>query len=117
VAVEHKMPVHRISAISKKIRSIPDKEVREHLRRDVVEGRLLDAERVEEKARQMLKGRKIDPPDDLDRVLSDWRHLLKHWGEKIEELAMLQRFFEGRNVAEIRAEARRIASKLEKLAQ
>jgi ParB/RepB/Spo0J family partition protein len=117
VAVEHKMPVHRISAISKKIRSIPDKEVRETLRRDVVEGRLLDADRVEEKARQMLKGRKIEPPDDLDRILSDWKHLLRHWGEKVEELGALKRFFAGRNAAEIRAEALKIAAKLQKLVQ
>jgi ParB/RepB/Spo0J family partition protein len=116
VAVEHKMAVHRISAISKKIRSIPDKEVRDHLRRDVVEGRLVEPERVEEKARQMLKGRKIQPPEDLDRVLSDWRHLLDHWHEKVEELLALKRFFAGRNTAELRAEAARIAAKLQKIA-
>lgn len=117
VAVEHKMPVHKISAISKKIRSIPDQGVRDHLRRDVVEGRLVELERVEEKARKLLKGRNIQPPDDLDRILSDWRHLLKHWHEKVEELAMLKRFFPGRNTAELKSEASRIAAKLSKLAE
>jgi ParB/RepB/Spo0J family partition protein len=117
VAVQHKLPVHKISALSKKVRSIPDEDVRERIRRDVVRGRLVEPERVEERARKLLKGRTIRPPEDLDRILSDWRYLLKHWSEKVEELLALRRFFPGRNTAEIRAEAARTASKLSKIAE
>jgi ParB/RepB/Spo0J family partition protein len=116
VAVQHKLPVHKISALSKKVRSIPDEEVRERIRKDVVRGRLVEPERVEERARKLLKGRTIKPPEDLDRILSDWRYLLKHWSEKVEELLALKRFFPGRNIAEIKAEAARTAAKLSKIA-
>lgn len=115
-AVTHRLPVHKISAIARKVRSIPDAEVRERIRKDVVGGRIVAPEKVEEKARRLLKGRKIKPPEDLDRVLSDWTYLLRHWNEKVEELLVYRRFFEGRNTASVRAEAARLAKKLEKLA-
>jgi len=115
-AVEHKLPVHKISAIAKKVRSIPDAGVREKIRKDVVTGKLVEPERVEEKARKLLKGRKIQAPEDLDRVLSDWTYLLGHWNEKLEELLVYKRFFAGRNTAGVRGEAQKLVKKLEKLA-
>jgi ParB family transcriptional regulator, chromosome partitioning protein len=115
-AVEHKLPVHKISAIAKRVRSIPDAGVRERIRKDVVNGRLVEPDRVDEKARKMLKGRKIQAPEDLDRVLADWTYLLKHWSEKVEEILVYKRFFEGRNSAGVRAEAQKLSKKLEKLA-
>jgi ParB/RepB/Spo0J family partition protein len=116
-AVEHKLPVHKISAIAKKIRSIPDADVREKVRRDVVGGKLVEPERVEEKARKLLKGRKIKAPEDLDRILSDWGYILKHWNEKIEEILVYKRFFAGRNTSALRGEASRLSKKLLKLAE
>src|SRR5262245_4228818 len=74
-AVEHKLPVHKISAIAKKVRSIPDEGVRDRIRKDVVAGRLVEPERVEEKARKLLKGRKLKAPEDFDRVLADWAYI------------------------------------------
>ncbi len=116
-AVVHKLPVHKISAIARKVRNIPDPEVRERIRRDVVGGRLTAPEKVEEKARLLLKGRKLKAPEDLDRVLADWTYVLRHWNEKIEELAVYKRFFPGRSVAAIRAEAQKLARKLTRLAE
>jgi ParB/RepB/Spo0J family partition protein len=116
-AVEHKLPVHKISAIAKKIRSIPDADVRERVRRDVVGGKLVEPERVEEKARKLLKGRKIKAPEDLDRILSDWGYILKHWNEKIEEILVYKRFFGGRNTSALRGEASKLSKKLLKLAE
>ncbi len=116
-AVEHKLPVHKISAIAKKIRSIPDAGVREKIRKDVVHGRIVEPERVDEKARKLLKGRKIRPPEDFDRVLSDWGYILRHWNEKIDELLVYKRFFQGRNVSAVRSEAQRLAKKMEKVAE
>jgi ParB/RepB/Spo0J family partition protein len=116
-AVEHKLPVHKISALAKKVRSIPDPEVREKIRKEVVRGRLVEPERVDAKARRMLKGRPIKPPEDLDRVLSDWAYILKHWDEKADELLAYRRFFAGRNVSALRASARSLVRKLARLVE
>lgn len=116
-AVEHKLPVHRISAMAKKIRGIPDVGVREKIRKDVVNGRITEPERLEERARKMLKGRKLAAPEDFDRLLKDWGFVVAHWNEKIEELLVYKRFFPGRNVAGIKAEAAKLAKKLAKLAE
>ena len=116
-AVEHKLPVHRISAMAKKIRGIPDAGVREKIRADVVNGRITEPERVEERARKMLKGRKLSAPEDFDRILKDWAFVVAHWNDKIEELLVYKRFFPGRNVAGIKADALKLAKKLAKLAE
>jgi len=116
-AVEHKLPVHRISAMAKKIRGIPDAGVREKIRADVVNGRITEPERVEERARKMLKGRKLSAPEDFDRILKDWAFVVAHWSDKIEELLVYKRFFPGRNVAGIKADALKLAKKLAKLAE
>ncbi len=114
-AVEHKLPVHRISEIARKVRGIPDAEVRERVRRDVVRGRLVEPDRVQEKARRLLKGRKIKAPEDFDRVLADWTYLFKHWNEKIDELLVYRRFFPGRNTGALRAQASSMARKLARI--
>jgi ParB/RepB/Spo0J family partition protein len=116
-AVAHKLPVHKISAIAKKVRSIPDADVRDQVRKQVMKGKLVEPERVEEKARKMMKGRKVKAPEDLDRILSDWTYLIKHWNEKADELLVYKRFFGGRNVAAIKAEAAKLSRKLVKLAE
>jgi len=114
-AVAHRLPVHRISELARKVRSIPDPAVREKVRREVVKGRLVEPEKVQEKARQLLRGRKIRAPEDFDRVLSDWTYLLRHWNEKIEELLVYRRFFPGRNTSALRAQASALARKLARL--
>jgi ParB/RepB/Spo0J family partition protein len=116
-AVAHKLPVHKISAIAKKVRSIPDADVRDQVRKAVMKGKLVEPERVEEKARKMMKGRKVKAPEDLDRILSDWTYLIKHWNEKADELLVYKRFFGGRNVAAIKSEATKLSKKLVKLAE
>jgi ParB/RepB/Spo0J family partition protein len=116
-AVEHKLPVHKISAIAKKVRSIPDAGVREKIRGDVMSGKIVEPERVEERARKLLKGRKLKAPEDLDRVLSDWSHLLRHWNEKVDEIIIYKRFFAGRNTATVKGEAQKLIKKLEKIAE
>ncbi len=116
-AVEHKLPVHRISQIARKVRGIPDEEVRERVRREVMVGRIVDPEKVEEKARKFMKGRKLSAPVDFDRVLSDWAFLLGHWNDKIEELLVYRRFFPGRPVTAVRAEAQKLARKLAKISE
>jgi ParB/RepB/Spo0J family partition protein len=116
-AVIHKLPVHKISAIAKKVRSIPDADVRDHVRKEVMRGRLVEPERVEEKARKLMKGRKVKAPEDLDRILADWTYLVRHWNEKADELLIYKRFFAGRNVAAMKAEATKLVRKLQKLAE
>ena len=116
-AVIHKLPVHKISAIAKRVRSIPDAGVREKIRSDVMSGKLVEPDRVDERARKMLKGKKLKAPEDLDRVLSDWGLLLKHWNEKLDELIVYKRFFAGRNTVTVKGEAQRLIKRLEKIAE
>src|SRR5262245_8056718 len=116
-AVAHKLPVHKISAIAKKVRSIPDAQVRDQVRKEVMKGKLVEHERVEEKARTIMKGPKVKAPEDLDRILADWTYLIKHLNEKADELLIYKRFFAGRNVAGIKAEATKLSKKLVKLAE
>ena len=116
-AIVHKLPVHKISAIAKKIRSIPDQDVRDKVRKDVVGGKVVHPDKVEERARKMLKGRKLRAPEDFDRMLSDWTYLMKHWNEKVEELLVYRRFFPGRNTSSVRSEAAKLARRLSKIAQ
>lgn len=116
-AVVHKLPVHKISAIAKKVRSIPDAQIRDHVRKEVVKGKLVEPERVEERARRMMKGRKVKAPEDLDRILADWTYLVRHWNEKTDEVLIYKRFFAGRNVAALKSEASKLARKLQKLAE
>jgi hypothetical protein len=47
----------------------------------------------------------------------DWSVILGHWNEKIEEILVYRRFFAGRNAAALKGEARKLAKKLEKLAE
>ena len=115
-AVQHRLPVHKISAIARKVRGIPDADVRERLRKDVVSGKVTLPEKVEERARKLMKGRKLRAPADFDRLLSDWTFLLRHWNEKAEELVAYRRFFPGRNVSGLRNEAQKLTRKLAKLA-
>ncbi len=116
-AVEHKLPVHKISALARRVRSIPDEKVRERLKKQVIEGRLVEPEKIDEKARTLLKGRKLKAPEDFDRTLSDWSYILRHWNDKVEELLRYRRFFAGRNTALVQAEARKLSKKLERVAR
>lgn len=116
-AMDHRMPVHKISAIAQRVRQIPDEDVRERIKQDVVRGRLTDPDKVGEKVQKLLKGRKPKPPEDLDRVISDWSYLLRHWSEKVEEILVYKRFFDGRSTSVLRGEAGKLAKKLEKLAE
>jgi len=116
-AIRHKLPVHKISLLARQVRSIPDADVRERVRKDVVRGRLVDPAAVEQKARGLMKGRTVKPPEDLDRLLQDWTYLVAHWNEKAEEMLAYKRFFGGRNVARLKAEAQRLSRHLGKLAE
>lgn len=116
-AVEHKLPVHKISAIAQRVRQIPDQEVRDRLKEEVVSGKLVDPEKVDEKAKKLLKGRKPNVPENFDRMLSDWAYLLHHYNEKVEEIVVYKRFFDGRNVNGLRTEAGKLIRKLERIVE
>lgn len=115
-AIDHKLPVHKISAIAQKLRRIPDEEVKKKLHQDVIKGKLVDPDRVGEKARKMLKGRKISAPENLDQIVNDWQYILHHWNEKLEELLVYKRFLPGaRNHSALRSEVETLSKKLGKV--
>jgi len=117
-AIKHKLPVHKISAIAQKLRRIPDEEVKGRLYKEVVTGKIADADRVEEKARKLLKGRKIRVPENLDQIVSDWQYILHHWNEKIEELLVYRKHLAGSaSYAALRTESEQLGKKLAKVAE
>ena len=65
----------------------------------------------------LLKGKKVSVPEGFDRILQDWTFVVRHWNEKADEMLVYKRFFPGHNVAQLRADAAKLARKLEKLAE
>ena len=65
-----------------------------------------------------MKGKKITPPDDMERILTDWSHILHHWNEKVDELIIYKRFFRSSNkaaVGKVQKESNRLIRRLQKL--
>ena len=63
------------------------------------------------------KGRKLSAPEDLDRVLSDWSYILHHWNEKVDDLLVYRRFFQGRNMSLMKSEVGKLLKKLQRLVE
>lgn len=117
-AIAKKLPVHKISALAQKLRRIPDDEVRDRLKRDVVRGRVVAPEAVQEKAKQMLKGRAPKAPADLDRQLGEWSKKIRTWGAELDELMLYRKFLREHGTADVlKGEIRRLITRLERLAE
>ena len=115
-AIKHKLPVHKISAIAQKLRHIPDEKVKARIFRDVVAGKLTHPDKVEEKVRKLLKGKKVRAPENLEQIVSDWQYILHHWNEKLEELLVYKKYVkQATGIAPLRTEVNSLARKLSKL--
>ena len=117
-AMNHSLPVHKISAIAQRVRKVPDESVRTKLKEEVLRGKLVDPVKLEERARKLMKGRKPKAPQDLERILSDWDYILQHWNGKIEELLMYRRYFSDDKVPgakKVRSGANKLIRRLQKL--
>ena len=117
-AMTHSLPVHKISAIAQRVRKVPDESVRTKLKEEVLRGKLVDPGKLEERARKLMKGRKLKAPQDLERILSDWDYILQHWNGKIEELLMYRRYFSDDKVPgakKVRSGANKLIRRLQKL--
>lgn len=115
-AIEKKLPVHKISAIAQKIRRIPDEEVRQRVKAQVISGRVTAPEQVQEKARQMLKGRKPKEPADLDRLIGGWVARVKQWNSELDELMLYKRFLGEPGRADVlKSEVSKFAARLERI--
>ena len=118
VAMSHSLPVHKISALARRVRKIPDEKVRAKLKKEVLLGKIMDPIKVDDRARKLMKGKKITPPDDMERILTDWSHILHHWNEKVDELIIYKRFFRSSNkaaVGKVQKESNRLIRRLQKL--
>lgn len=91
-AIKHKMPVHKISAIAQKIRRIPSPELREQLRKNVIQGKITDPEALEQKAQKFLKSHKMSVPSNLNEMLADWGRRLDEWSDKLGELSLYRKY-------------------------
>lgn len=114
-AISKKLPVHKISAIAQKIRRIPDEGVREKLRQEVIRGRVTGPEEVQEKAKQLLKGKKITAPTDLDRTLGEWSRKLRGWNQELDELMLYKKFLSEPRADHVKAEVAKLAARLGRL--
>ncbi len=91
-AIDKKLPVHKISALAQKIRRIPDEDVRARVKAQVIRGRVTQPEQVQERAKELLKGRKPKAPADLDRLLGEWAARIRAWNTELDELMLYKRF-------------------------
>ncbi|MDP6957512.1 MAG: ParB/RepB/Spo0J family partition protein, partial [Planctomycetota bacterium] len=117
-AMNHSLPVHKISAIAQRVRKIPDEKIRIKLKEEVLRGKMIEPEKLEERARKLMKGKKVSPPEDMERILSDWNHILNHWNEKSDELLMYKRFFASTNkaaVGKVKRQSAKLIRRLQKL--
>jgi ParB family chromosome partitioning protein len=115
-AIDKKLPVHKLSTIAQKLRRIPDDEVRERVRRDVIRGKVVQPEQVQQKAKELLKGRKPKAPQDLDRILGEWAQKVRGWNQDLDELVLYKRFLAeaGRGEA-VKSEIGKLRARLERL--
>ena len=115
-AIKHKMPVHKISAIAQRLRHIPDEKIKARLHKEVVKGKLILPEKVEEKARKLLKGRKIRAPENLNQIVGDWQYILQHWNQKLEELLVYKKYVkQAPGYGSLKSEVNSLMRKLGKL--
>ncbi|MBI2932924.1 MAG: ParB/RepB/Spo0J family partition protein [Planctomycetes bacterium] len=115
-AIDKKLPVHKISALAQKLRRIPDEEVRERVKADVIRGRVVVPEQVQEKARVLLKGRKPKPPSDLDRLLGEWVARVRQWSTELDELMLYKRFLAEPGRADVlKSEVQKLSARLQRL--
>jgi ParB/RepB/Spo0J family partition protein len=115
-AIQNKLPVHKISALAQKIRRIPDERVREELKREVVRGRVTTPEAVQEKTRQLLKGRPAVAPADLDRRLGEWSRKIRAWSAELDDLVLYRKFLREPGRADgLKSEVARLIGRLERL--
>ncbi|MHC4608154.1 MAG: ParB/RepB/Spo0J family partition protein [Planctomycetota bacterium] len=118
IAIRNKLPVHRISAIAQKLRRIPDEKIKQRLYKEVLGGKLVQPDKVEERARKLLKGRKIRAPENLDQIASDWQYILHHWNEKIEELLVYKRYLrDAGGFTSLKNEAEQLVRRLERISK
>jgi len=115
-AIEKKLPVHKLSNIAQKLRRIPDDGVRAKVKSQVISGRVITPEQVQAKAKELLKGRKLSSPADLERVLIEWTKKIRSWSSDLDELMLYKSFLKGDAAASVRSEAQKLANRLTRLA-
>jgi ParB family chromosome partitioning protein len=83
-AAEKSLPVHTLTKIGTKLAQIKDKDVKERIKREVIEGRLTGPDEVERKARVMAAHRQKDVPPDLNEVVLKWALIIEDWTEQLD---------------------------------
>ena len=117
-AIKHKLPVHTISSMAQKVRRIPDEQVRERVRKDVIRGRLTKPDDVDEKVRSLMKGRKRQMPSNLEAILQDGACEMKRFYGQLDSILIYRRYLAGAGAAAtaLRRESGKLVKKLQKLA-
>lgn len=116
-AIKHKLPVHTISSMAQKVRRIPDEQVRERVRKDVIRGRLVKPDDVDAKVRTLMKGRKRQMPSNLEAILADGEREMKRFNGQLDSILIYRRYLPaaGAPATSVRREAAKLVKKLQKL--
>jgi ParB family chromosome partitioning protein len=116
-AVKHGLSVHTISKMAQKVRRIPDAKARERVKGELVRGKLVDPEVLEEKTSKLLKKGGALANDQLRELASEWLKTLDEWDDKLGELIVYSRQFDRLNGTgeQIRKKLKRLVGRLEKL--
>ncbi len=115
-AIKNRLPVHKISAMAQRLRQIPDETVKARLKKEVIGGRIARVERIEEKAKKLLKGRKIKAPENLEQIVADWQYILHHWNEKIDELLVYKKHLRrALGLSKLKSEAATLTRRLNRI--
>jgi ParB/RepB/Spo0J family partition protein len=116
-AAKKGLAVHAISKLSQKLRQVPDAEVREKLRVQVSKGRLTQPGELDAMARKLLKGRKIKPPENLEKLVGEWLAWFEEAEAKADAMLALRKHLKAGDGATVkfRVAVTRLIKKLEKL--
>lgn len=116
-AAKEKLAVHKIAKMAQKVRDIPNEDVQEKLKREIVAGKITDFKDLEKRAKGLLKSVKTITPTDPERVAAKWTSRLADWDTSLDELLIYSNKLKNNSkvFAPIRVIANSLIKKLEKL--
>ena len=115
-AAAKSLPVHKLTKIGTKLSEIRDREVKEKVKREVLEGKLTEPEEVEKKARVMAARRQKDVPPDLNVVIIKWTGFIEDWTKQLDAVIPYREYIDRvpKVAEEFRTAIRALIARLEK---
>jgi ParB/RepB/Spo0J family partition protein len=110
------LPVHKLTKIGTKLSEIEDKQIRQKLKQEVLEGKLTEPEDIERKARVIIARRQKDAPADLNLIIIQWTRFIDDWNKKLDDVLPHKDYIDRvpKVAAGFRASIRALIQRLEK---